>query len=258
LSRTGVLLLIRVVLGRIQRFTVPSLTPNRLNGSAAPAYGGAPPERPCSTTETTYALPGECYTHKRKWRIPTWWRTYVPSGSEVGPRRQTPPRWRGCPGDEFKSHRLPTNEMAQLNTFCARHFATKSVLRGSTETEEWSPRMWLSLSLSLLTEAWVYGYDAKRVNEWRAGGATYVGGESGRIRQRTPGFPARSRQERRSRWTTRLTHGSWGRHGHVGAWDVSDSFKCTRRASMRPSSEPRMAVGRARGGTGCGPRVRNG
>jgi hypothetical protein len=31
---------------KIQRCTVPSLTPNRLNGGAAPAYGGTPPKRP--------------------------------------------------------------------------------------------------------------------------------------------------------------------------------------------------------------------
>jgi hypothetical protein len=39
-------------------------------------------------------------------------------------------------------------------------------------------------------------------------------GEPGRIRQRTPGFPARSRQERRSRWRRRLTRG-WATNGAV-------------------------------------------
>jgi hypothetical protein len=102
-------------------------------------------------------------------------------------------------------------------------------------------------------------------------------GEPGRIRQRTPRFPAHSRQERRSRWRRRLTRGSWeswGRHGHVGpivsftpvlrgVCEVELFVGPGRQrlilvhASMRPSSGPRMAVSRARGGTECGLRVRN-
>jgi hypothetical protein len=65
-------------------------------------------------------------------------------------------------GDEFSHHRPPTDEIEQPNTFSAQHFVTKSAHRGSTETDEKTPRTRLTLSLFwAATEARAYGYDTK-------------------------------------------------------------------------------------------------